>query len=153
MYNPVVETFIGNLDMKTVEVHFDYQRTTSYITPNSIIPFDYEQLNLGGGMNGNRGLFTAPVDGTYHFSFSGVKDNSVTPLSIEMELNGFIKLGESYAPNLNYQLGVSVIHTSLKMTAGDTVHLKLVSGVLYDTAIGHFTHFEGWLQEEDLVFV
>jgi len=152
-FDPVVQTFIGNLDMKTVEVHFDFQRTTSHITPNAIITFDFEQLNIGGAMDGRRGIFTAPVDGTYHFSFSGAKDSSITDLNIEMHLNGFIPMGMSHASNLNYILGVSAIHTSLKLRAGDTINLyNSGSGVLYDTAEGHFTHFEGWLQEEELVF-
>lgn len=93
-FDPVVQTFIGNLDMKTVEVHFDFQRTTSQITPNAIITFDFEPLNIGGrAMDGRREIFTAPVDGIYHFSFSGAKDSSITDLNIEMYLNGFIHNG------------------------------------------------------------
>lgn len=153
VFNSVEQTVIGNLDIKSKEVHFYYQRTTSFTTANSIIPFDLETLNEGNAMNSRTGIFTAPVDGTYHFCFSGIKDGSTVPLNIELQQNGFTKIGLAYATNLNYFLGLSIINTSLKLRAGDTVNLfKSGSGVLYDATDSHYTHFTGWLQEEDLIF-
>jgi len=102
-------------------------------------------------MNTAAGVFTAPVDGIYHFEFSGLKDGSdSTTLYIQLQLNGVL-IGHSYAPPMpNYFLGLSSISASLRLKTGDQVTLFKESGTLNDDA-GHWTHFTGWLVEEDLV--
>ena len=102
-------------------------------------------------MNTAAGVFTAPVDGIYHFEFSGLKDASdSTVIAIQLQLNG-VFIGHSYGPPLpNYFLGLSSISASLRLKTGDQVTLFKESGTLNDDA-GHWTHFTGWLVEEDLV--
>lgn len=39
-----------------------------------VIPFNMNPLNVGGGFNTSAGTFTAPVNGSYHFYFSGAVD-------------------------------------------------------------------------------
>ncbi len=84
----VNETLIGNVGVKTKIVHFYVQRNTSFST-NSIIPFELERLNVGGAIDLATGVFTAPVDGIYHFEFSGVnKHKSANYFYVFLQLNG-----------------------------------------------------------------
>jgi len=39
--------------------------------PDTIIDFHETETNIGNGMDSSTGIFTAPVSGTYFFSFSG----------------------------------------------------------------------------------
>ena len=148
-----VQTPIGNLDMNTKEVHFFVQRTTPLSASDTIVTFDFEQLNVGNAMNIRSGVFIAPVGGTYHFSFSGIKDGTANSLKIELRLNFLIRVGLAYATNLESYLGLSTISTSLELRAGDTIALyKVGPGTLYDAPTDQFTHFTGWLEQEDLTF-
>lgn len=139
------------MDVKRKSVHFYVQRSSDFNLTNVVLPFDLERLNVGGAMNTAAGVFTAPVDGIYHFEFSGLKDASdSTTLFIQLRLNGVL-IGESYGPPVpNYFLGLSSISASLRLKTGDQVTLFKESGTLNDDA-GHWTHFTGWLVEEDLV--
>lgn len=57
---PIVsETRIGNLDVKTSEVHFYVQRTSSFSMNDAIIIYDRVVLNVGEAMNMITGTFTA----------------------------------------------------------------------------------------------
>ena len=63
---------IGYVDVKSSPVHFYVQREKSFKTKHTPIPFDVERLNVGGPMNLKSGVFTAPRDGIYSFSFTGL---------------------------------------------------------------------------------
>jgi hypothetical protein len=43
---------------------------TQYITNNTIVPFNIEVLNTGGGYSGSTYKFTVPIEGAYHFNMS-----------------------------------------------------------------------------------
>jgi hypothetical protein len=43
---------------------------THFITNNTIVPFNIEVLNTGGGYSGSTYKFTAPIAGAYHFNMS-----------------------------------------------------------------------------------
>jgi hypothetical protein len=43
---------------------------TQFITNNTIVPFNIEVLNTGGGYSGVNYKFTAPIAGAYHFNMS-----------------------------------------------------------------------------------
>jgi len=91
-----------------------------------------------------------PVDGIYHFDFSAVKDKSSQLLEIFLNVNGF-----NYAFAYSYQTAKGNFNTvslssSLRLKANDKVNLyNNYYGVLFDNDY-HYTHFTGWLVEEDL---
>ena len=65
-----METAVGVVDVKSSPVYFHVQRNSTYTLNGTTIPFEIERLNIGGGMNINSGIFTAPKTGIYFFSTS-----------------------------------------------------------------------------------
>ena len=147
----VSQDFIGHVDVKTETVHFYVQRGSNFGTPNAVIPFESAPLNEGNAFNLASGIFTVPVAGIYHFQFSAVKDNSVNYLAIYIQVNG-VNIGLADTSQ-NGVLSGSVVSlsASLRLAAGDTVKLyNQGSGVLFDDK-NRWTHFSGWLVEENLM--
>ncbi len=135
--------------MKIQSVHFFVQRSRDFNLTNVVIPFDIERLNVGGAMDLATGVFTVPVNGIYHFEFSALKESSdINSVYVYLQLNG-VDIGISYATNLPNFLSLNGISASLRLKIGDEVKLYKAGGTLDDD--GPFTHFTGWLVEEDLV--
>ena len=139
------------MDVKSKSVHFFVQRSSDFSSANVVIPFDLERLNVGGAMNLATGIFTVPVDGIYHFEFSALRDSTdATSMNIGLDVNG-VRTGTCYVTSLaNYFMALSGISASLKLKIGDQVTLFKSAGTLNDNT-NHYTHFTGWLVEEDLV--
>ena len=148
--NLVSETLYGSVDVKIKSVHFFVQRSSDFTLADTVIPFDIERLNVGGAMNLATGIFTVPVDGIYHFDFTGMKDVDAANIFIALQVNG-ITIGDSYATSLPNFLTLSGISASLRLKIGDQVRLYKTGGTLND--FGRYTHFTGWLVEEDLALV
>jgi len=142
----VSETLFGHVEIKTKSVHFFVQTGNSFSTENTIISFVTEQLNVGGAMNSATGVFTIPVNGIYHFEFFGLKNEDPVPIYVFLQVNG-VNIAPSYATYLSNALSLSGISASLQLKTGDKVRLFKTSGALDG---GPFTHFTGWLVEEDL---
>jgi len=142
----VSETFYGSVDVKTKSVHFYVQRTGDFSLVNAVIPFNIEHLNEGGAMNLAAGVFTVPVNGIYHFEFSGLKDLQAVDIYIFLQVNG-VTFGTACATNLPNYLTLTSISASLRLKTGDQVRLFKTTGTIDD---GPFSHFTGWLVEEDL---
>jgi len=101
-------------------------------------------------MNLASGIFTVPVNGVYHFEFSGHKDASTTThWGIHLQLNGE-NVGLAGTSNTaNFDSGALTV--SLRLKANDLVNLyKYQTSALFEDSNGHHTHFTGWLVEEDL---
>jgi len=121
---------------------------------NTVLPFDTVRLNVGGAMNPATGVFTAPVNGIYHFESFGLKDPiDPLPMYIALQLNG-VEISSSWAEDETSAIykGLSGISASLRLKTGDQVRLFKGDGTLADNSALHYTHFSGWLAEEDLVF-
>lgn len=145
---------IGNVDVKTTNVHFYVQRKSSFTTPYAVIPFESEVLNLGNGMDSNTGVFTAPLAGTYYFQFSGITNNN---LEILLQVNGqniaLSAIDLSFTNGASFYTGVTLT-ASVQLKANDQVNLyNNGDGELYQPGAGvdvPNTHFTGWLVDEDL---
>ena len=145
-----METRIGYMDVKSSPVHFYVQRNSLYSRQNAVIPFELERLNAGGAMNTKTGVFTAPRNGTYHFSFSFLKDGRPDKfVTIFMRKNGET-IAATQGSGANKSHLQSSITATLKLKLGDKVDLfEIHGGTIYSD--DHFyTSFTGWLVEEDL---
>ena len=97
-------------------------------------------------MNAATCVFTAPVNGRYHFSFTARSYSSGVSNYVYLRVNG-AWVAESYVPSKDYNLPLVA---TLQLTKGDTVDVCLGKGAIYDDN-NHRTQFSGFLLEEDLV--
>jgi len=99
LYCIIVGKFFGYVDVKSSGVLFFYvQRFSSkfrHMKTTEVVRFDYQKFNTRNAMNVTTGVFTAPVNGTYQFHFTGHKevfhsspDIMMTFLSVRIRLNG-----------------------------------------------------------------
>lgn len=146
-----MESSIGNIEVKTKSVHFHILRNTSFSANQTIVPFEIERFNVGGAMDLKSGIFTAPLSGTYYFQFNGLKYGDNPCLGVYLDLNaGHVHY--SFIGNASFFLPIS-FGPSLQLKVGDKVKVRKGNcGALHDNR-GQFTHFSGWLVEEDLALV
>ncbi len=142
------ETRQGFIDVKSSSVHFYVQRSTSFSTLNTPIPFEVERLNVGRAMNLASGIFTAPKPGIYYFAFSYVKVPSTAPMNVYLFVNG-AGISDAHSTHYNGHL-TATLHSTLKLEMGDQISLIITNGAVYDDP-AHITHFSGFLLEEELV--
>lgn len=155
------EKWIGFSQIKSMPVYFYVQRNYSTTTLNSSISFNSALVNIGNAMNLKSGIFTAPRPGTYFFSFTGLASfpsSSSTGVYLEIDLYlNTSTIGSSRveeANTVNQQWSPLIIQSTVTLKSGDRVSLKLVDKSpgdvrLYDDK-NHFTHFTGWMLEEDI---
>ena len=135
------------MDVKTSSgVSFYVQRNTDYSSAGTVIPYEVTQLNIGGAMNLGTGVFTAPVNGRFHFSFTALSFTTAENTWVFLRVNG-VNIGTSLSRSIDYSIPLVA---TLKLKKGDTVDVYLESGSIHDD-IHYHTHFSGFLLEEDLV--
>lgn len=117
-----------------------------------VVLFDREILNVGEAMSSS-GIFTAPVSGIYHFSFSAVRSQAAFSLTVHLRVNTN-SVAEAYTltdnpSDLYFAMG---LQSTLKLKPGDRVDIyKEKNVILKDDESGlRLTHFTGWLLEESL---
>jgi len=147
-----VEKRVGFLGIKSTPDHFYVQRNSFTSANFRIIPFEVELLNEGRAMNLYTGVFRAPVNGIYYFSFRGFPSRelmSLHPVFAYLRVNGITKATSTSST----ASGVTVsLECTLKLKKGDNVDMKKgQNGVFEDNSSEHLlTHFSGFLLEEDL---
>jgi hypothetical protein len=150
------QTWIGFDGVQSTSVYFYVQRNNNFYGTNYPITFDVERINTGEAMNAGNGKFTAPVTGTYFFSFSGIAYMSGTlddgNFKASLRWNGeLIGRGEA---DMTQGLSTDTfsLQSTLYLQAGDEIWIQVDEKDemnLYDNG-GHYTHFTGWLLQEDV---
>lgn len=135
----------------TSAVHFHVQRKTPWKT-QGVVPFEIEQLNVGGAMELSSGIFTAPKSGIYHFSLSGIKDSNSGDTYVNL-LRKFDDKSEimavAYADNSS-SYGSLGFTATVRIKKADIIALSIYKGALYDSSYHSYTSFTGsLLMEED----
>lgn len=154
------------MDVKSKPVYFYVQKTVVVDKTGAPIPFEIAQVNIGGAMNLGSGIFTAPRAGTYYFSFSAVArfpaKTSYVGLGVLLLLNGRSDYSNWKAlttvsdvnTDVELQWTPITLQATLDLQAGDRVWLELWNAspgcVLYNFDSRPYTHFTGWLLEEDI---
>ncbi|XP_046648303.1 uncharacterized protein LOC124338251 [Daphnia pulicaria] len=155
--DPAFQTWIGFDGVQSTSVYFYVQRSASFYGKNYPITFDLERINTGGAMNAGNGKFTAPVTGTYFFSFFGIADMGGAlfddgNFKASLRMNGeLIGRGEA---DLTQGLSTDTfsLQSTLYLQAGDEIWVQVDQADrmnLYDNG-NHYTHFTGWLLQENV---
>ena len=141
------ETIIGFNDLKTSPgVYFYVQRNTTYSINETVIPYQLELLNVGNAINLTSGIFTIPIDGRYHLTFNALS-NAANSL-VQLRLNG-LTIASSFATE---KLDEMPISATLPLKRGDQVCIFMYIGPIYDDN-NHYTQFNGFLIEQDLILL
>ena len=108
-------------------------------------------------MNLSTGIFTAPVFGTYFFSFSGIGSMGSTLKDGKLQVslirnNNPIGKGEAQLTQ-GFSSDTLTLQSTIYLQAGDQVwvYINLNEEMQLFDDWGHFTHFTGWLLQEDIV--
>ena len=142
-----METAIGVVDVKSSPVYFHVQRNSTYTLNGTTIPFEIERLNIGGGMNINSGIFTAPKTGIYFFSFTALKDRPANTLRVDLYHNSNV-ITRAEGTGVK-GLFTAVLSSTLSLKSGDRISLHLTSGQIWDSGV-HHTNFNGMLLREEM---
>jgi len=153
-----VEKRVGLIDVKSSSIHFYVQRNSGFDQPNKVIPYEVELLNEGKAMNLKTGIFQAPSNGIYYFSFRGFLGTPTIPTSLfSLTTQVYLRLnGKTVATGASSSLGgfSFSLECTLKLKKGDRVDVKMGKiGALWDNKNEHLTHFSGHLIEEDLTML
>ncbi|XP_057373185.1 uncharacterized protein LOC130694057 isoform X2 [Daphnia carinata] len=146
------QTWIGYVDVKSLPTYFNVNRFNSFNSTGVAIPFDVESVNVGNAMNLKTGIFTAPRDGTYFFSFNGLGVVDPTKERGYVILNLYLnakQAGRTFQEEWDTTRSIFrplIIQSTLKLKANDRVWLEILngatSGYLYDDGFS-YTRFTG----------
>ncbi|KAI9561382.1 hypothetical protein GHT06_012339 [Daphnia sinensis] len=152
------QKWIGFVDVKSFPTYFYVERgSQTYNQVNIPIPFDVERLNIGEAMNLQSGIFTAPRTGKYFFTFSGLAKfpgiSSHEDFYCGLHKNGNHLDIKCHADKdgVGYEYETFSLQSTLPLQVGDQIWMEIDAmspGVFLNGY--HFTHFSGWLLEEDI---
>ncbi|XP_035699958.1 caprin-2-like [Branchiostoma floridae] len=133
-------------------VAFSVARTTPIgpLPNDTILPFDFMFSNAGGAFDMETGIFTAPVSGTYFFSFRGQKRSAQYLMYLGLWKNGEEMAGV-YEDNLDPQNpspspGNASNNLVLHLFERDQVYLMISdNAIAFSTVFGKYVGFSGFL--------
>ena len=141
-YSTGYESRVGYVDVKTNSgVYFFVERTSTYSTTQSVIPYERAPLNIGNAMILASGVFTAPVNGRYQFNFVALANGDNTGVVLRLNGGG---IATGFGDALYDTLAITA---TVSLQKGDGIDIYLNNGAILDT----WTQFTGILLEEDLV--
>ncbi|XP_046448520.1 uncharacterized protein LOC124197226 isoform X1 [Daphnia pulex] len=147
----------GFADIKSSPTYFYVQKNTTFSATGIPMPFEVNKVNVGGAMDLTTGIFTSPRPGRCFFSFTGLAQFPFASpyklrLGVGIYLNGYLNGRGWVANTARNQWSQFTLQSTLNLNAGDRVWLQITDmsdGVyLYDSN-SHYTHFTGWLLEEE----
>jgi hypothetical protein len=124
---------------------------------NGTLVFETEDFDIGGNYNASTGIFTAPIDGVYHFMFraitaantSGNANDDTDGPSGDFQKNGSIIEGTRF---YHYIQGITYFHATLigntlqQLSANDEIKVVIGSQYVYsDASVQWDPVFEGFL--------
>ncbi len=159
------QKWIGYADIKSAPVYFYVQRNAHYEThwftsTGTPITYSLTRVNEGNAMDLYRGKFRAPRPGIYFFSFTALSrlpsSSHKVNFSVSLYLN-YDRIGIAFVEEYYTQDGQNeqvTIQSTLKLKTGDQVWAQISSmsyGVKLTDYDGQYTHFTGFMLEEEIV--
>ena len=119
--------------LKTASVYFNVQKNVSFFNPESLIPFDILNINVGGAFDLKGQKFTSPIAEIFEFIVKGFKIGNNEEMSLSMRLNGTPVantsadyLGNHLDTHYNHSFNMSFsIYSILILEKGDQIDLFL----------------------------
>ena len=111
---------------------------------NTTIVWNSLRLNAGGAYSNSTGIFTAPVNGVYFFSWFGMNNNGGI-FACELHKNGVTTLTNPFASSASGQYAGNSGSGVLELAAGDQVTIVLAPNCsMYAVGNAH-NGFSGFL--------
>jgi hypothetical protein len=155
-----LQKWIGYAEEKSAPAHFYVQRNSDFKKTDTPIPFNLALVNEGNAMDISSGIFTAPRPGIYFFSFTTMlvfpRSSPRVYLYVKLYGNEFSTTtgAVNAAKTVANEFRLLAFHSSRKLEKGDevwvTIDCRPDAAYLVDSVL-HFTHFTGFMLEEEIV--
>ncbi len=149
-----METIITYNEVRSLPggVYFAAAHREHPITPFETINYQEVIVNIGNGIDGETGVFTAPVDGSYQFSFYAVitADSNGGYVSMWVYKNGEHNLHFTQATEASQAFNQLSPTWQMLLKKGDQIHLKLHKGVITEIQSPQHPTFIGELITEQV---
>jgi len=139
--------FLRSLGDKSLGVFFDAYRTKAYDGGGEEnLTFNGTYCNVGGGLDADTGIFTAPMGGSYLFMFHiATHDNKKALLSIRKNGEEIASIFDQNHKD-NHKNSMAGQNIVINVNRGDEIVVYAYTGTwLADFPMNHYTHWVGLL--------